>query len=403
MSKLTKSFIDALPLPAIQKDGRAAQVIYRDSALPGFGLRVGSGGTKTFFIEHRIKGRVKRISIGRYGPLTPSQARTKAQELLSSIILGDDPTVKKNTYKADNITLRQALNDYIAARKDLKKYSQYNYRRSLEVGLPEWMDKRLIDITKDMVESRHSEIGKETPVMANHTMRVLKLIFNHAIAKYEDDSGKSVLTANPVDRLTKARAWYKVERRRTFLAPHELAAWYEAVGQIVSSTTRDYLVFLLFTGLRKIEAVSLRWEDVSFESSSFTIADTKNGKPHTLPLTDFLTNMLKNRVIETAGSPWVFPSPTTDSYIKNQTYAVRQVINITGKPFSLHDLRRTFITIAESLDIPAYALKALLNHHNPNDVTEGYIISGVERLRAPMQKISDFICDAVKARDINEK
>lgn len=399
MSKLTKSFIDALPLPETQTDGRATQVIYRDSALPGFGLRVGSGGAKTFFIERRIKGRVKRISIGRYGLLTPSQARTKAQELLSSIILGDDPTTKKSTHKADSITLRQALDDYIAARKDLKKYSQYNYRRSMEVGLPDWMDKRLIDITKDMVESRHSDIGEKTPVMANHTMRVLKLIFNHAIAKYEDDSGKSVLTVNPVDRLTKGRAWYKVERRRTFLAHHELAAWYEAVSQIESSTTRDYLVFLLFTGLRKIEGVSLRWEDISFESSSFTIPDTKNGKPHTLPLTDFLTDLLKNRIAETKGGPWVFPSPITDSYIKNQTYAVHQVIGITSKPFSLHDLRRTFITIAESLDIPAYALKALLNHHNPNDVTAGYIISGVDRLREPMQKITDYLIKAIKLND----
>jgi hypothetical protein len=30
--------------------------------------------------------------------------------------------------------------------------------------------------------------------------------------------------------------------------------------------------------------------------------------------------------------------------------------------FSLHDLRRTFITIAESLGFPAYTLKRLLNH-----------------------------------------
>lgn len=371
-------------------------MIYRDSSLPGFGLRVGSGGTKTFFIEHRIKGRVKRISIGRYGHLTPIQARTKAQELLSSIVLGDDPTTKKHAYQADNITLRQALDDYLAARKDLKKYSRDNYRRSLEDGVPDWMDKRLTDITKDMVELQHSEIGKKTPVMANHVMKVLKIIFNHAIAKYEDDSGKSVLSVNPVDRLTKSRAWYKVERRKTFLAPHELATWYKATHQIASNAARDYLIFLLFTGLRKMEAASLRWKDISFESLSFTVKDTKNGKPHTLPITDFLADLLKRRAVETEGSPWVFPSPITGSYIKNPMASVRQVILITGKPFSLHDLRRTFITIAESLDIPAYALKALLNHHNPNDVTAEYIISGVDRLRVPMQKISTFLVELLK-------
>lgn len=67
------------------------------------------------------------------------------------------------------------------------------------------------------------------------------------------------------------------------------------------------------------------------------------------------------------------------------------------KPFTLHDLRRTFITIAESLDIPADALKRLLNHKMSNDVTAGYIINDVERLRAPMQKISDYILKTVGA------
>jgi hypothetical protein len=59
--------------------------------------------------------------------------------------------------------------------------------------------------------------------------------------------------------------------------------------------------------------------------------------------------------------------------------------------FSVHDLRRTFITVAESLDIPAYALKRLLNHRAAGDVTAGYIVIDVERLRRPMQHITDFL------------
>ncbi len=50
----------------------------------------------------------------------------------------------------------------------------------------------------------------------------------------------------------------------------------------------------------------------------------------------------------------------------------------------LHDLRRTFITIAKALDIPAYTLKKLVNHSTGNDVTGGYIVSDMECLRAPM-------------------
>lgn len=67
------------------------------------------------------------------------------------------------------------------------------------------------------------------------------------------------------------------------------------------------------------------------------------------------------------------------------------VIKNSGVHFTVHDLRRTFITIAESLDIPAYALKRLMNHKMSNDVTAGYIIVDVERLRKPMQLITDYI------------
>jgi hypothetical protein len=61
-------------------------------------------------------------------------------------------------------------------------------------------------------------------------------------------------------------------------------------------------------------------------------------------------------------------------------------------------LRRTFSTIAESIDIPAYAIKRLLNHKMKSDVTAGYIVMDVERLREPMQKITDYILSAAGVR-----
>ncbi|CAH1904754.1 hypothetical protein NTGHW29_360083 [Candidatus Nitrotoga sp. HW29] len=72
-----------------------------------------------------------------------------------------------------------------------------------------------------------------------------------------------------------------------------------------------------------------------------------------------------------------------------------KVILESGVTFTIHDLRRTFITIAESQDISAYALKRLLNHKMNNDVTAGYIINDVERLREPMQKITSYLLKSV--------
>ena len=78
------------------------------------------------------------------------------------------------------------------------------------------------------------------------------------------------------------------------------------------------------------------------------------------------------------------------------------VIKATGIHFTVHDLRRTFITIAESLDIPAYALKRLMNHKMSNDVTAGYIVADVDRLRKPMQLITDYILKCMGLRNSAE-
>ncbi|WP_022960233.1 tyrosine-type recombinase/integrase [Spongiibacter tropicus] len=390
MAKLTKSYIDRLPIPPRKADGKAAQVIYRDDSLLGFGLLVGSGGTKSFFVERRVNGRVKRMSIGRYGHLTPTQARIRAQEMLGTIAVGKDPMTEKRAAHAKSISFSDAFEDYLAVRKDLKPGTIGNYRKCVDGCFADWKPKRLIDISKDMVEKRHSEIGSRAPARANNAMRVLRAIFNHSMAKYEDEKGQPIISVNPVDRLSKSRAWYPSERRRTLLKPHELSAFFAATEALTYDVTRDYLRFLLFTGLRKTEAANLQWSHVCFDDRTFSIPDTKNGEPHTLPLPDYLLNMLKHRKRFNCGK-WVFPSPLHDGPLKEPRNAVTQVSVSMGKPLRLHDLRRTFITIAESLDIPAYALKQMLNHRNANDVTAGYIVADTNRLRQPMEKVAEFI------------
>ncbi len=79
--------------------------------------------------------------------------------------------------------------------------------------------------------------------------------------------------------------------------------------------------------------------------------------------------------------------------------AMLNVIQLSGIEFTVHDLRRTFITTAESLDISAYALKRLLNHKMNNDVTSGYLIIDVERLRKPMQQVTDCLLKCIRGNE----
>jgi integrase len=82
--------------------------------------------------------------------------------------------------------------------------------------------------------------------------------------------------------------------------------------------------------------------------------------------------------------------------LSNLRYPLEAVRKVSGITFTPHDLRRTFSTVADSRDVPAYAVKALLNHKNSADVTQGYVVVMVERLRGPMQRqrITDYILAA---------
>jgi hypothetical protein len=60
-----------------------------------------------------------------------------------------------------------------------------------------------------------------------------------------------------------------------------------------------------------------------------------------------------------------------------------------GLEFSTHDLRRTYVTVAESCDISHFALKGLINLSIGAGVTEGYIDMQPERLSEPAQKVAD--------------
>lgn len=50
------------------------------------------------------------------------------------------------------------------------------------------------------------------------------------------------------------------------------------------------------------------------------------------------------------------------------------------------------------MDISAYALKRLMNHTMNGDITAGYIVTDVERLRKPMQQITDYFLKCMGAQ-----
>ena len=174
-------------------------------------------------------------------------------------------------------------------------------------------------------------------------------------------------------------------------------AWYDAITQVKderstgkSAILRDYFLLIIFTGLRREEAARLTWNQVDLKAKTLTITDIKNHLPHVLPLSDFLFNLLTLRKSH-AVSDHVFPGDGRAGYIIEHRKVMKMIIKKSEVSLTLHDLRRTIITLAEGLDISAYALKRLLNRKMNHDVTARYIVMDVERLREPMQMISKHL------------
>jgi integrase len=391
--KLTKSIVDSITAPA-DRD----QAFYRDAQLKGFAVRVTASGVKSFIVEKLVSGKVRRMTIGRYGEITVEQARREAQKMLGKIATGIDPRAEKETAELHATTLDQVFQDYIKARRELKPKTLHDYRRVIECSFSDWKNKPLVSITKAKVLKLHGELGEERgPAYANLSMRLLRALFNFAIEQYEDAKGHSLITENPVKGLSKTRSWYRVRRRQTYIKTYELAPWFRGLQKITNETLRDYLLLTLFTGLRRNEAAQLKWSDIDLKAKTLTVEETKNHQPHTLPLSEYLSELLTRRK-QQAYSEYVFPSTGKGGYIVEPRKQAAKITEDSGVTFTVQDLRRTFITLAESLDISAYAVKRLLNHKMTNDVTAGYIVSDVERLRKPMQLISDNL---LKHMEIN--
>ncbi len=391
--KLTKSFIDKIK-PLEGKD----QAFYRDEQLKGFALRVTSNGVKSFVVETRIAGKVKRVTLGKYGQITAEEARKQAKHLLGKIARGDNPIAEKKANKVRNLTLKEVFSDYLKARKDLKALTIKDYQGILSQVMPDWLDKPLINITREMIAKRHVQYGQtNSKARANYAMRVLRAVFNFAVHEYQLEDGQPIIAVNPVEYLSHTRSWYRVDRKNTMIKSHQLAAWHEGLERLGEQEDypqammwKDYFLLILFTGLRRMEAASLCWSDIDFKARTFTVQDTKNREVHTLPMTDFLYELFQRRK-QFKTNEFVFPAPSRSGHVIEPRKAMLKVAELSGVSFTVHDLRRTFATTAESLDLPAYALKRLLNHKMNNDVTAGYIMRDVERLRKPMQRITDFL------------
>lgn len=161
------------------------------------------------------------------------------------------------------------------------------------------LDRDLASIERRELEELHDAISAKGNYVANNTVRHVQMLFNTARKKLGFDHLDKEVTA--------AVDFHKQERRREPV--QDLAAWWKAVHDIDNPVRRDLWLFILFTGLRRDDAKTLRWTnretgkpEVDFEAGTIHRAKPKGGtdRAFTVPVSGFVMDLLRRRKAENA-------------------------------------------------------------------------------------------------------
>jgi len=373
----TQARIKELPLPD------TGRIDYSDSDVNKLVCRVSHTGNKSFLVTKRADGTLKNVTIGKCSDVTVTEARRKAQQILTAISTGIDPTAEKRKKAVSKTSLSNVLDLYLSER-ELKPYTVKNYRYKLKRGFSDWLTKPVSSITEDMILKRHKKISETGKTTANTTMRVLRLTLNYANAV-------GMIDENPAGILSKARLWHKNNRKDRVIPSDQLQVWHEAVEALANQKAKVFFLTLLYMGFRSGEALTLEWSQVNLKTKNITLLDTKNGTDHRLPIPVPLIEYLKDLQKQTGVHKWVFSGRNPLMHMQHPREPMKIVTEVSGVKFSPHDCRRTFATIAEAVNLPMSMIKRLMNHVTTNDVTGGYIVTEEETLRAAINKVAGYI------------
>jgi len=367
--RLTDLGIKNLPAP------ERGQCTYTDDAVPGFGVRVSQGGTKTFVLVHGAQRR--RETIGRYPTLTLQLARSEARRRLAEFTLGK--------ISQTPIAFEAAVSQFLEmVEKRNKPRTLRDYRRLLRRHFA-FGRTRLSDIKPADIR-RHLQRLSGTPSEQNHAYVVAQIFFGFAVRQRWIDQ-------NPCDGMTLPN---RTAPRERVLSDNEIRAVWEradAFGYPFGTIVK----LCLLTGQRRSEIGRLRWDYLDPDSGCITLpaSETKNNRQHTFPLGSVALG-----IIDTLdrSAPYLFPARRDFRHgMPAETYGAwawdkRAFDQLCPIPhWTLHDLRRTFSTNLAALNAPPHVLERLLNHSSGT-------ISGVAAIYNRFQYI-DEMRTAVSAWD----
>ncbi|HZH09302.1 MAG TPA: tyrosine-type recombinase/integrase [Microvirga sp.] len=401
--RLTKRFIDgAKP--------QSSRYELWDLDLKGFGLRVEPSGIKSFIARYRAgkggRSAPKRfVLIGRYGALTPDEARKNAREVLAAAARGGDPAGERAIHRAAPTLAELAsafMNEHV--RKKRKARTVENYQHVVDRYLiPELGRRKVQDISPSDLARLHARLA-DRPAMANRLIAVASSMFSWGptyglvprnfnpaagLEKYQENRRERFLSTAELERLgaalrlaeTGGLPWKIDEKNaskhlpkgnhRTVLSPHAVAG----------------VRLLLFTGCRLREILHLRWKEVDFERGMLHLPDSKTGKKSIIlnaPALTILGTLPRAGEFVVAGE--APDKPRSD--LKKPWEAIRRAAGLDG--MRIHDLRHSFASIGAGGGLGLPIVGKLLGHRS-TATTARYAHLDADPLRQASEQIAERI------------
>jgi len=329
----------------------------RDTEIGGFGARRRKGAP-SYFLQTRINGRLRWITIGPHGaPWTAATARKEALSLLSEINKGIDPGHAKAVSRKAPALKEVAERFFEEHGNKLKPSTLRDYRSVFRHHIdPALGHRKIKDISRKDVSGFHSALVK-IPRQANYALAVLSKIMNWA-----EEQGLRPEHTNPCYRVKR----FAEKKRQRFLSSQELERLGRTLAECESEQTHTPYVFaairlLVLTGARLGEILSLQWQHVDLERGLLLLPDSKTGQK--VIFLNWAAVELLSGLAKMADNPHVICGRKKGAHLINLQKPWQYIRKRAElEDVRLHDLRHSFASIAAASGASLSLIGKLLGH-----------------------------------------
>jgi len=368
--KLTKKFIDAQIY-----NGKAQHIIW-DDEVPGFGVRLYPTGKKSFVLSYRDNKRKSIMTIGSCSVLTLDQARNKAKADLVGLHNGINPLEQRQKERQGQL-VKDLCSAYVTQHAVHKKSGSDDISRIERFIIPEWGNLLVTNIKRADVAALHVKLGKQGHYQANRVYALLSKMFNLArVWGFVPETH-----VNPCFGIEK----FREEKRDRFVTHEEFPKLADAINKELNQYAVAAIWLYLLTGVRKDELLTLKWMDIDLGRKELKLMDTKNGKPHYLPLSMAAIDIL-NQIQRVQDNPYVIVGNNPGCHLVNIDKPWQRIRKTAGlEDVRLHDLRRTVGSWLAQSGNSLHLIGKVLNHSNQS-TTSIYARFGQDSVRDALEQ-----------------